>query len=155
VLVSRGDNAPGVFAYYTAMLGSPVGTTTGTFRFSCSAAQAPCKVSIAAAVLSDETGMETFYPRVLIYKENGPGAPETFCEYADGANNNLGLDTISRVPMDTHIPEIKTPLDMGIGGTLDCDAGQPYTPTVDDICVPHASSGGTAYNDVETTFIFH
>jgi hypothetical protein len=146
-----------VFAYYSTTLGSPVGTTTGgVFRFSCSAAQAPCKVSIAAAVLSNRTGNALFYPRVLIYKEDGPGAPETFCEYADGANNNLGLDTISRVPLGSAISAIRTPLDMGIGGTLDCKAGQRYPARgiVSEIWVPNASTGGTAYYDVNTTFSF-
>ena len=37
-------------ATYAVPLGSPGSTTSGQFRFSCSPAQAPCKISIGAAV---------------------------------------------------------------------------------------------------------
>ena len=53
VFVDRG-NGPSRWAFYSAPLGSPAGTTTGgVFRFSCSAAQAPCKISYGAAVVSN------------------------------------------------------------------------------------------------------
>ena len=100
VFVDRGDG-PSRFAAYSASLGSPVGTTTGgQFRFTCTATQAPCKVSLGAAVISSQTGTAAFYPRLVIHKENAgdaPPAPQTFCEYADGANNNLGVDQVPRV----------------------------------------------------------
>jgi hypothetical protein len=137
-------------------MGSPIGTTLGgMFRFTCSASQAPCKVSIAAAVLSDNGGKTLIYPRVLIYKQDGPPAPESYCEYADGANNNGGLDTVDKVPMDTSVTKIDTQLSMGIGGSLDCGAGQSYPAngTVTDIWVPAASNGAsTASYDVWTNF---
>ena len=96
VLVSRGGARPVVWATFSTTFGSPVGTTAGGLvRFSCSAAQAPCKVSVAAAVLSQRTGAAHLFPRVLIQKEDGPRAPQTFCEYANGADNNGAVDHIS------------------------------------------------------------
>jgi hypothetical protein len=155
VLVSRGGAAPVVWATFSATLGSPLGTTAGgQVRFSCSAAQAPCKVSIAAAVLSRRSGSAHVFPRLLIQKEDGPGAPQTFCEYANGADNSGAVDRIARVPMGTHVASIKTPLAMGIGGTLDCASEQPFSPTVKSIWVPNASTGGTAFYDVWATLTF-
>ena len=44
----------------------------------------------------------------------------------DGANNNLGLDQISKVPtVAAAITAMQTPLSMGIGGPLDCGSTQP------------------------------
>lgn len=155
VLVSRGGAAPVVWATFSTTLGSPIGTTAGgQVRFSCSAAQAPCKVSIAAAVLSHRSGSAHVFPRVLIQKEDGPRAPQTFCEYANGADNSGALDHIARVPMDTRAASVNTPLAMGIGGTLDCDSDQPFSPTVKAIWVPNASTGGTAFYDVWVTVTF-
>jgi hypothetical protein len=155
VLVSRGGAAPVVWATFSAALGSPLGTTAGgQVRFSCSAAQAPCKVSIAAAVLSNKSGSAHVFPRLLIQKEDGPGAPQTFCEYANGADNSGALDGIARVPMNAHAASINKPLAMGIGGTLDCASDQPFSPTVKSIWVPNASTGGTAFYDVWATLTF-
>ena len=98
VFVSRGGERPARFATFSVTLGSPAGSTTGgAFRFSCSQAQAPCKVSLGAAVISESSGDAILYPRLLIHKQNGDSVPITFCEYADGANNNLGVHRISRV----------------------------------------------------------
>ena len=74
VYVDRG-NGPSRWAYYSAPLGSPPGQTTGgVFRFSCSAAQAPCKISYGAAVVSNQsTANAVVHPRLLINKEDGPG----------------------------------------------------------------------------------
>ena len=101
VRVDRGSGAD-IWATYSTTVGSPVGDTTGgTFRFTCGANQAPCKVSATAAVLSASTGAAHVYPRVLIYSESLSGGPETYCEYADGADNSGSLDAISRVPTST------------------------------------------------------
>ena len=44
------------WAVYSAQLGADTGATAGgSFRFSCSPAQAPCKISIGAAVVSDQS----------------------------------------------------------------------------------------------------
>ena len=152
VFVSRGTAAPTIWATYSAAMGSPIGTTTGgDFRFTCSSAQNPCKVSIAAAVLSDTTGSARVYARVLIYKEVAGGA-QTFCEYADGSDNNGGSAEVSKVPMNTSVTSINQPLDMGIGSTLDCNAGQTSSNgIVQDIAVPGGSTGNASY-DVSTTF---
>jgi hypothetical protein len=157
VFVSRSGGEPSRFATYSVPLGSPAGSTsTGSFRFSCSAAQAPCRVSIGAAVISDRTGTEQFYPRLLIHKEDGPGAPMSFCEYADGANNNLGVDQVSRVAtLQEARTATQTPREMGVGGTLDCEGGDPAPPTVTEIVVPAASNGtSTAFYDVWATLTF-
>ena len=136
-------------------------TTDGQFRFSCSAAQAPCKLSIGAAVISSATGSVAFYPRILIHKQDGPGAPMSICEYADGANNNLGVDQIERVATGQLAEEaLDTPRPMGIGGTLDCGSTQPLPPptafgAVNEIWVPAASNGtSTAFYDVGASFGF-
>ena len=45
----------------------------------------------------------------------------TYCEYVDGANNNLGVDTITRVPtLAAALTATDTPLTMGVGSSLDC-----------------------------------
>jgi hypothetical protein len=155
VFVSRGGARRKIWASYSATMGSPIGTTTGgQFRFTCSAAQAPCKVSIAAAVLSHKTGRALVLARVLIYKENEPGAPEKFCEYADASTNSGTPARIDRVPLDTRLISIRDRLNMGIGGTLDCGAGQAYRPVVKEIDVPAGSNGSTAAYDVWANFGF-
>jgi hypothetical protein len=79
----------------------------------------------------------------------------TYCEYADGANNNLGLNRIARVPsLRAATREMRTPLNMGIGGSLDCGAGQPFSPTVREIWVPAASAVDNAFYDVSVTLQF-
>jgi hypothetical protein len=154
VLVSRAGADPRIWATYSDALGSPVGTSVGgQLRFSCSAAQAPCTVSIAAAELSGQTGTALVYARVLIYKENGNGA-ENYCEYADSSTNSGTPARIDQVPLDTRAIAINDPLPMGIGGTLDCGSTQPYTGIVKNIWVPAASDGGTAYYDVWANFNF-
>ena len=138
VFVSRGTAAPGIWATYSAAMGSPIGTTTGgQFRFTCRSADKHCKVSISAAVLSNTTGSAHVYARVLIYKQI-PGGPENYCEYADGSDNNSTPATISRVPMSTIVASINTPLNMGIGGSLDCESAQVRPPAgvVNEIEVP-------------------
>jgi hypothetical protein len=52
---------------------------------------------------------------------------------------------------------MQTPLNMGIGGTLDCGSTQPYPPdgVTTEIWVPAGSNGTkTAYYDVSATFGF-
>ena len=152
VFVDRGGaGGPSRFAFYSAPLGSPAGTTTGgVFRFSCSAAQAPCKISYGAAVISHQsTANAVIHPRLYIHKDLG--APIVFCEYADGANNNAGLAQIPRVPtLADAVVAMQTPLNMGIGGSLDCGSGQPFPPdgVVTEIWVPQG------FYDVWATFGF-
>jgi Collagen triple helix repeat (20 copies) len=156
VFVDRG-NGPSRFARYSATLGSPAGTTTGgDFRFTCTPAQTPCKISWGAAVISSQSGNALVHPRLLIHKQADlVAAPITFCEYADGANNNAGLDLIPRVPsLAAAVIAMQTPLSMGIGGSLDCGGGQVFTPEVTEIWVPAASPVDSAFYDVAATFTF-
>jgi hypothetical protein len=157
VFVSRGGARRSRFATYSVSLGSPAGSTTsGQFRFTCTPAQAPCKVSFGAAVISTRSGKATLFPRILIHRQADlPNAPITYCEYADGANNNLGVNRIPRVPsLRAATREMRTPLGMGIGGSLDCGAGQPYSGTVKEIWVPAASAADSAFYDVSVTLQF-
>ena len=96
------------------------------------------------------------YPRLLIHKQADlANAPITFCEYADGANNNAGLAGIQRVPtLADAVTAMQTPLSMGIGSSLDCGSTQPYTPDVTEIWVPAASAADSAFYDVAATFSF-
>jgi len=94
-----------------------------------------------------------FFPRITIQKENGPGAPMQFCEYADGSPANVqrvGSLTAAEDAMDTA-------RNLAIGGTLDCGSTQvrPATGIVQDIEVPAASNGtSTAFYDVWVTVGF-
>jgi Collagen triple helix repeat (20 copies) len=156
VFVDRGSG-PTPWARYSVALGSPAGTTTGgDFRFTCTPAQALCKISFGAAVISDQAGNALIHPRLLIYRQADlVDDPIKFCEYADGANNNAGLDPIPRVPtLAAAVTAMQTPLSMGIGGSLDCGSGQPYTPEVTEIWVTAASASDSAFYDVAATFAF-
>lgn len=156
VFVDRGSG-PTAWARYSVALGSPAGTTTGgDFRFTCTPVQSPCKISFGAAVISQQSGSELINPRLLIYKQADlVDAPIMYCEFADGANNNAGLDTIPRVPtLAAAVVAMQTPLSMGIGSSLDCGSSQPYTPEVTEIWVPSASGSDSAFVDVAATFVF-
>jgi len=103
-------------------------------------------------VISDQAGDAVVHPRLLIQKQDTTtGAPSIYCEYADGANNAAGLDTIPRVPtLTAAVPAMRTPLNMGIGGSLDCNGGQtfPAGGVVTEIWVPDG------FYNVATTFAF-
>jgi hypothetical protein len=43
---------------------------------------------------------------------------------------------------------------MGIGSSLDCGAGQPFSGTVKEIWVPAASASDSAFYDVWVTLTF-
>ena len=147
VRVQRGTGGQTPWATYSTELGSPVGDTTGgSFRFTCTAAQEPCKVSVAAKVLS-ETSLTSgkVYPRVLLYKGGDPDSvvtPEFYCEYGDGPQT-----TIPRMPTaDTTTPAGLVPLH--IGGSADCNGPVPTSGAVNEIVVPKG------YYDVFSTFVF-
>ena len=141
VLVQRGSGSATPWATYSTTLGSPVGdTASGTFRFTCSPANAPCRVSVAA--YATKNGV-TMYPRLLIYQQDyNSGGPEVYCEYGDGTDNNGGVATLT---------QSASPVTLGIGGTLDCPGHTQTYP-----------AGGTAseidvnagYYDVQSTFQF-
>jgi hypothetical protein len=156
VFVNRGSG-PTPWARYSVALGSPAGTTTGgDFRFTCTTVQVTCKISIGAAVISEQSGNAAIHPRLLIHKQADlVDEPIRFCEFADGSDNNSGIDLIPRVrTMGEALVAMQTPLNMGIGGSLDCGAGQPYTPVVQEIWVSRASPTDNAFFDVSGTFVF-
>ena len=96
------------------------------------------------------------YPRLLIHKQADlAAAPITFCEYADGANNNAGLATVTKVATAQEaLNAAQTPLNMGVGSSLDCGSTQPPAPVVTEIWVPAASATDSAFFDVAATFVF-
>jgi hypothetical protein len=137
VKVARGGNPATTWATYSTSLGSPYGdTASGAFRFTCPADKAPCNVSLAAA---STDASATVYPRILIYKSDiNTGQVSGQCEYGDGANNNNSYESANGA------------LTVGIGGTLDCGAGQvnPTNGIATEIDVP------AGYYDVWSTFSF-
>ena len=158
IFVSRGGERPARFATFSTALGAPVATTGGQFRFTCKAAQVPCKISWGAAVISQRSGTSTVFPRILVHQESGAvsGSPMTFCEYADGANNRLGAARVQRVPSFRAAgPAMREPQGLGVG-SLDCGANQPPGPTVREIWVPAPTDGLTSnYYDVWVTLNFN
>ena len=158
VFVSRGGEKPRRYATFSVALGSPVGSTTGgQFRFTCKAAQVPCKISWGGAVISQRSGTSTVFPRILVHKEvaTSSNEPMTFCEYADGANDRSGAARVQRVPsLRDALPAMGEPQGLGVG-SLDCDANQPESPIVREIWVPAPSDGLTSnYYDVWVTLNF-
>lgn len=89
---------------------------------------------------------------MLIFKQP-EFEPEVFCEYADGASDSTTPTAVGRVPMNTAVTAINSPLNMGVGSTLDCAAGQPPGSPVKEIWVP-AGPTGRAFYTVFTTFAF-
>ena len=135
VQVKRGAGAFTTWATYSTSLGSPYGdTASGTFRFTCSEANAPCSVKLSSA----STGVVTVYPRVLIYKSSlDTGQIFGQCEYGDGADNAGSFEAIGD-------------LTVGIGGSLDCGSAQAYP--VNGIATQIDVPAG--YYDVFSTFTF-
>ena len=127
----------------------------GTFRFSCSVAQAPCKLSVKAAFLSDSGGNYAVWPRVLIHRtEYFDNSVENYCEYGDGVTNTNPFGLVSaQTPTST---PTYLQLGIGIGGTADCGlasgAADPSAPTqliAQEINVP------AGRYDVFSTFRFY
>jgi hypothetical protein len=118
--VTRGGSTS-TWSVYSTALGSPLADTTGgTFRFTCSTAQAPCFVAVKAAALSDGAGTVLFYPRVSISKdgtqETAP-QPRTYCEYADGSGPTV-FKTLTKQPKSATPAYEAVKLD--VGTTADC-----------------------------------
>ena len=134
--VTRGGSTA-TWAVYSTELGSPVGDTTGgTFRFTCSGAQAPCFVAVKAAGLSDSAGTVSFYPRLLLERTGTPPGdlePTLYCEYADGADGATAK-TLTKQPKSA-TPNYEA-LNVNIGGTADCLPGSPAGGDVARIEVP-------------------
>jgi hypothetical protein len=148
VRVQRGATGPqSVWATYSTELGSPVGDTTGgTFRFTCTAAQEPCRLSVVAKVLSDTSSAAgKVYPRVLIYRGGDPDSavtPEFYCEYGDGP-----FTAVPRAPKSDTTPT-GAAVPLHIGGSADCNGPDTTAGAVAEIGVPKG------YYDVFSTFAF-
>lgn len=154
VLVNTGTGAV-PWASYSTTLGSPVGdTTSGTFRFTCKNTAGGCDVSVQAYTTASGYAV---YPRLLIYKSGPSGNDSQYCEYADGADNDN-----DPAPVGTSA----TPVELGIGVTLDCGSTVQTTSSSDvtkdpqgqgfdvsEINVPGATGVGEHY-DVFTTLVF-
>ena len=141
VKVSRGAGSATTWATYSTTLGSPVGdTASGSFRFTCSTANAPCKVSLDA--YTSGTKSAALYPRMIIYRQDyASGGPSSMCEYGDGTNNSGGTQALTTTATSTTL---------GIGGSLDCNSTQTYPAngTASEVWVP------AGYYDVWTTLDF-
>lgn len=133
VKVQRGTGAATPWATYSTTIGGPEGdTTSGTFRFTCNEAQAPCKLSVAAYSTADGVRV---YPRVNILTQSLNGGPETQCEYGDG-------------PLSGVLTGTATDQTINIGGSADCGAADTTAGDVSAIAVP------AGYYDVTSTFQF-
>ena len=148
VNVTRGERTS-TWAYYPTTLDALLGGTTGgTFRFTCTAAQAPCAIAAEAAVISDKTGTENLYPRLSVSvdgtQETAP-QPRFYCEYADGSTGG-GYALLTKQPR-TSTPTY-TPVPVNIGGTADCFASPQPGGDVVSIQVPEG------YYNVTSTFVF-
>lgn len=117
VNVSRGGAAATTWATLSTPLGSPVGdNTSSTFRFSCSATQAPCVLSESA--YATEAGVNVYERMDIDFQDFDNGGPEISCEYADGADNNGASQSVGNGAANA------TALNLGVGGTLDCNEAQ-------------------------------
>jgi hypothetical protein len=136
VLVARGAGSAVPWATYSTTIGSPIGDNTGgIFRFTCRAGDGTCKVTLAA---DGPAGTQVF-PRILIHKQELSAGPSTYCEYGDGADNNVQYEAVGN------------PLTFGIGGSLDCPGttqAYPANGVATQLVV------GPGYYDVWTTFTF-
>jgi hypothetical protein len=139
VHVARGSSPASVWATYSTSLGSPVGDTAGgTFRFTCSAANAPCTISVSASSTGAGTAV---YPRIDVTRAALDNDTETNCEYADGVDNDGASAALTTAD---------TTLKLGVGSTQSCGDQQTSTPSavVSSISVP------SGYYDVASTFTF-
>lgn len=150
VYVQRGNASPSIWATYSTRLGSPVGDTTGgTLRFTCSAANAPCRVSLGAAILSNGLGAGGIYPRVMIQRQDLSAGFQKYCEYGDGSfspatpNGQAPLTVQAMSGTPTY-----TPVGIHIGGSADCGGPVPTAGFIPEITVP------AGYYDVISTFQF-
>lgn len=128
VNISRGGAAATTWASATTRLGvAQALTASNTFKMTCQTAQAPCKISVSAR--TSNPAPTKVYPRLVIQRQPLDGGPLNDCEYADGTTNDGGTADIN---------EGGTVLPLGIGGSLDCGAGQvrPDSGIVNEIHVP-------------------
>ena len=108
-------------------------------------------------MISNQSGNTAVHPRLLIHKQADlANAPITFCEYADGANNNAGLDTdIARGDVaDAVTAMIRLSAWGSEGRSIVAAPSRPDRGAVTEIWVPAASAVDSAFYDVAATFAF-
>ena len=151
IVVTKGEGLPLPHAAYSIPLGSPIAdTTSGVFRMTCDAEEAPCMIEVKAAALSDTDigGTVRFLPRVLVMRGGDPVggvAPDVICEYADGADAPAGLFNLTKQALAA-VPDFEDIL-IDIGGTADCGVEGPGG-AVESIVVP------AGFYDVHASFAF-
>ena len=146
--MTRGGSTA-TWSVYSTALGSPVTDTTGgTFRFTCSAANAPCSVAVKAAALSDNAGTVLFYPRISITKDGTLTTPTArfYCEYGDGSSPAV-FATLTKQPKSATPTYQAVPLD--IGGSGDCTSPAGPGGAVASVQVPEG------FYNVTTSVAFH
>jgi hypothetical protein len=136
-----------IWAQYATPLGSPVGNNvaSGVFRFTCATPQAPCSISVSAAVLGSAN--HSIYPRLVVTRDgdgDAGGSPALVqCEYADGSTGSAPMtiahQASTSTPTYTAVPTNIGSADCGIAGP----GGDVAT-----IVVPNG------YYDVHATFTF-
>lgn len=139
VWVSRSGKDATAWATYSTLLGGPAGDNTGgTFRFTCTTAQAPCTIALKAGATG--AGSVNVYPRILVYRQDyDAGGPEVYCEYGDGP--------ALVVAKGSPLAQVALPFD--IGGSADCFG------TPDNVAGLKAQlTVGAGYYDVNTTIVF-
>ena len=110
-----------IWAQYATPLGSPVGNNvaSGVFRFTCATRQAPCTISVTAAVLGSAN--HSIYPRLVVTRDgdgDGGGSPALVqCEYADGSTGAAPMTITHQASTPT---PTYTAVPMNIGGSADC-----------------------------------
>lgn len=141
--ISRGGAAATTWGSFTTTLGSPApmgDQATGNLRMSCSAAQAPCVVSLKA--YATKAGVKD-YPRINIDSTDfNAGGPEVSCEYVDGTDNNGGSIAIGNGAANA------TTVPLGVGGSLDCNEAQtlPADGVVNSLALPEGRYNFTVTN---------
>jgi hypothetical protein len=143
VVIDRPGKDDNAWATYSAaLLGSPAGDQAqGAFRFTCPVtATGNCALSLSAR--ATVAGWQV-YPRVLIMKQAAGAGPEVYCEYGDGADNNGAQAALTTSDVA---------VTLGIGGSLDCGAGQAYPASGIASTIEVPNDGG--HYDVYTTLVF-
>jgi len=176
VNVSRGGAAATTWATYSTTIGSPVGdTASGTFRMSCSAAKAPCVITVQAYSTTigspvGDTASGTFRmscsaakaPCVItvqaysttsgikVYPRLDISRQDTNNAPTGNCEYADGVDNNNNsIAVGNGVANV-TNVPLGIGGTLDCGSAQTY-PTngiASEIDVP------AGFYDIAATFTF-
>ncbi len=98
-----------------------------------------------AAVLSDNSGTVTVWPRLLLTQDQTASAPTDFCEYGDGSTGAAPA-TLTKQPKSA-TPNYQA-VQLNIGGTYDCPGATGTGGDVNSISLP------VGHYDIYATFSF-